>query len=325
MSYFSASTYTTLSGNPSYITSLWSAYGAAFKNDLQRLNGSSANPIISGSPFANISNKQAQMAFATLMAFEIKPYGSSTAAGLTGFLKRATTTGNTTNGNAVISNVASLTNIDVGMWATGPGIPLGTLVQSIDPVNLTVTLNHNATASGTGVSVLFETPLSCAQQSQLALEFFNILDSTSANNCKKLSDGSANPSYNSANPVVTAWGWNGNAAAVGNHAQIIIYDPAATEPYLLCDATCGLFAVVSPDTLCNAAAALPAKNIVDFWTIFDIARQNAAGISGFLAQVKAAITNFKYRLSDIIYNQQGLENFQSIVAADWRSPQYWNL
>lgn len=321
MSYFSQSTINSLNTTPSNITSLWSSNGAAFKTDLQKPNGT-GTPI-SGSPFANISDKQAKLAFCALRAFEAKPYGSSSANTLAELTRYANTTGDLTNGGSTLSNIASMTDIELGQWVTGTGIQAGTLVTAIGTNS--VTLNKTMTATATGVAIRFETPLSCGQYAKLTLEFLNILDATIADNSKKLPNGSVNPNYSASEPVCTVWGFNGNAAAVGNHAQLIIYDPAATEKYLLCDPTAGLFAVVSPDNLNYNTAALPSKNIVDFWTVFNGSRQTAAGIGSFLAQIKAAITNFKYRMVDVIYNEQGLSNFAALIPATWRTPQYWNL
>lgn len=64
-----------------------------------------------------------------------------------------TTTGNTTNGSNVVTNLAFETGIVVGQTVTGTGIPNSTTVSTIS--GNTVTLSQNATATNTGVNLTF--------------------------------------------------------------------------------------------------------------------------------------------------------------------------
>lgn len=61
--------------------------------------------------------------------------------------------GDTTISNATITNIPSTADVQVGMYATGSGIPAGATVLS--KTATTVTLSANATATATGVTVSF--------------------------------------------------------------------------------------------------------------------------------------------------------------------------
>ena len=63
-------------------------------------------------------------------------------------------TGNTTNGSAVVSNVSNTSGLTVGQTVTGAGIPTGTTILAVDVPDSTITLSGNATANGTGVSLM---------------------------------------------------------------------------------------------------------------------------------------------------------------------------
>lgn len=62
--------------------------------------------------------------------------------------------GTTTSGNPTISSMASTTGINAGMIVTGTGIPSGAVVMSKTATS--VTLNLNATSSGTSAISFFE-------------------------------------------------------------------------------------------------------------------------------------------------------------------------
>jgi hypothetical protein len=65
------------------------------------------------------------------------------------------TTGNTTNGSAVVTGIPSTSGITAGTYmATGSGINSDTYVQSVDSATQ-VTLSQACTATGTGVSINF--------------------------------------------------------------------------------------------------------------------------------------------------------------------------
>lgn len=66
-----------------------------------------------------------------------------------------TTTGNTTSTSNQLTSLASTTGLAVGNSISGTGIPMGTTILSI--AGSTVTMSNNATATGTGVSVTFNT------------------------------------------------------------------------------------------------------------------------------------------------------------------------
>lgn len=65
------------------------------------------------------------------------------------------TTGNTTNGNGTLSNIPDTSNIEVGMFARGTGIPSGAEVASKTASTVTLANGVLATASGTGVDLEF--------------------------------------------------------------------------------------------------------------------------------------------------------------------------
>lgn len=67
----------------------------------------------------------------------------------------AATTGDITLGSAVISNIASTTNVTAETWfASGTGIPYKAKVVSVDSATQ-ITLDRPATASGTAVAITF--------------------------------------------------------------------------------------------------------------------------------------------------------------------------
>ena len=63
-------------------------------------------------------------------------------------------TGNITNTNPVVTNISSTTKLAVGMRVIGTGIQANTTILSIDSATQ-ITLNNNATATTTGVSLTF--------------------------------------------------------------------------------------------------------------------------------------------------------------------------
>lgn len=71
-----------------------------------------------------------------------------------GSQSRTTTTGTTSNGSAIITSIASLTNVAIGSGVTGTGIPTGARVKTVDS-GTQVTLDLVATASGSGVALQF--------------------------------------------------------------------------------------------------------------------------------------------------------------------------
>ena len=68
-------------------------------------------------------------------------------------------TGNTTNGSAVVTSVSSMTDLFVGAGVTGSGIPANTKIVDIDVANTRITLDKNATATATGVTLTIESNL----------------------------------------------------------------------------------------------------------------------------------------------------------------------
>lgn len=65
-------------------------------------------------------------------------------------------TGNTTNNSAVISTVSSMTDLFVGAGVSGSGIPTGAKIVDIDTTNSRITLDKDATATATGVSLTID-------------------------------------------------------------------------------------------------------------------------------------------------------------------------
>lgn len=64
------------------------------------------------------------------------------------------TTGNTTNGSAVITNIPSTAGLSTQFMVQGTGINQDTYIQSVDSLTQ-VTLSQNCTATGTGVALNF--------------------------------------------------------------------------------------------------------------------------------------------------------------------------
>jgi hypothetical protein len=64
------------------------------------------------------------------------------------------TTADTTAGSPVLSSVTSTTNLAVGFYAFGPGVPAGTKVAGFT-ANSDIVLDRPVTQSGTGVNVAF--------------------------------------------------------------------------------------------------------------------------------------------------------------------------
>lgn len=61
-----------------------------------------------------------------------------------------TFTANTTSGSAILASPSSMTNLAVGNYVAGAGIPKDTTITSLSPL----TMSRNATATATGVSVV---------------------------------------------------------------------------------------------------------------------------------------------------------------------------
>lgn len=76
---------------------------------------------------------------------------SSTLVSTTGY-QTQTFTANTTNGNANLTSVSSLTGLCLNQPLSGTGIQLGTIIQSITAPS-TITMNKTATATNTGVTI----------------------------------------------------------------------------------------------------------------------------------------------------------------------------
>ena len=64
-------------------------------------------------------------------------------------------TGDTTNGNAVISNVSSLSGLTIGDKVSGTGIPNGSVITFINETASSITINNTATADGEAVALVY--------------------------------------------------------------------------------------------------------------------------------------------------------------------------
>jgi hypothetical protein len=64
-------------------------------------------------------------------------------------------TGDTTNGNAVITNVNNLAGLKVGDRVSGTGIPGSSVITFINETASSITLNNTATATGTAVALTY--------------------------------------------------------------------------------------------------------------------------------------------------------------------------
>lgn len=71
-----------------------------------------------------------------------------------GAMSWLSTTGNTTNGSAIVSGLASTSGVVAGSGISGPGIPDGAVVLTVNS-STQVTLSHNATATATGAALVF--------------------------------------------------------------------------------------------------------------------------------------------------------------------------
>lgn len=70
-----------------------------------------------------------------------------------------TTTGNTTNGSPIITNVALLDGYGPGIWLNpSAGFAARVMIVAIDVVNSTITVNANASSNQTGVTLSLATP-----------------------------------------------------------------------------------------------------------------------------------------------------------------------
>jgi len=69
--------------------------------------------------------------------------------------KNVDTTGDITTGNGIISTIPDTTDIEVGMFVRGTGIPTGSLVASKTGTSVTLDAPNLATATTTGVSLSF--------------------------------------------------------------------------------------------------------------------------------------------------------------------------
>lgn len=63
-------------------------------------------------------------------------------------------TGNTTSGNAVVTNISSTANLAVGMPVFSVNFPAGTVIKSVDS-GTQVTMSRNALATTTGVNITY--------------------------------------------------------------------------------------------------------------------------------------------------------------------------
>jgi len=69
--------------------------------------------------------------------------------------KNVDTTGDITTGNGIISTIPDTTDIEVGMFVRGTGIPDGSLVANKTGTSVTLDVPNVATATTTGVSLSF--------------------------------------------------------------------------------------------------------------------------------------------------------------------------
>lgn len=76
--------------------------------------------------------------------------------GLLGSIVNVVQTGSTTNASATVTALASTANLAIGMPVVGSGVPAATTIATIvSPTS--ITLSANATATATGVSLIFHT------------------------------------------------------------------------------------------------------------------------------------------------------------------------
>lgn len=82
--------------------------------------------------------------------------GGTTMIGPTATVPRTETTftATVTSGSPTLTNLSTTTGLTEGSTLVGPGIPIGAYVQELDTVGMTITMNTNATASGTNVSCI---------------------------------------------------------------------------------------------------------------------------------------------------------------------------
>jgi hypothetical protein len=68
-----------------------------------------------------------------------------------------TFTADTVNGSYIITNVSNFLSLDVGDSITGPGIQIGSIIESLDIPSSTITLSKQAIADGINVTLSFGT------------------------------------------------------------------------------------------------------------------------------------------------------------------------
>ena len=104
-------------------------------------NSSLANPL------SNVTS----LSLGVVSQTNIEASGNVAALSAASWNTKATFTGNTVNGSAVVTNVSSVADLFVGQAVSGAGIPGGTTILAITPS--TITLSANATATGVDVNL----------------------------------------------------------------------------------------------------------------------------------------------------------------------------
>lgn len=168
--------------------------------------------------------------------------------------------------------------------------------------------------------------ISCQQACKFALELYNTISSYASNSKKNLGSTSgiyngtltANGSYDSSKPIVTVIGWNGGN--IGNHAQILFYDPAnTTYPWMLIDPTYGLFTMgTTLDSMCNGTV-ISTNNMVSFFEAYN----PKSNISSSQTNNTSVVKNGTCKTSDQLYSFHGLANLTLTTFGAFLAWQAW--
>ena len=148
-------------------------------------------------------------------------------------------------GSLTVSQLANVSGLAAGMLVSGPGVPSGTTISGIDATNNTITLSAAATASGSPVTLMFETGTRMArasgrltidpgvvvklQGSRIELERGNAQLYAEGTPQKRVIFTSTKDNRFGAGGTFVVTGGTGNVPLAGDWGGIIVNDAAAAS------------------------------------------------------------------------------------------------
>jgi hypothetical protein len=148
-------------------------------------------------------------------------------------------------GSSTVSQLANVSGLAAGMLVSGPGVPSGTTISGIDATNNTITLSAAATASGSPVTLMFETGTRMArasgrltidpgvvvklQGSRIELERGNAQLYAEGTPQKRVIFTSTKDNRFGAGGTFVVTGGTGNVPLAGDWGGIIVNDAAAAS------------------------------------------------------------------------------------------------